>query len=158
MTVVVTRAPFRPAGIFAVFVSAAASLAGQTPLESAVNRYCVTCHNDKLKTAGLSLSSAAAASSEALEKVLRKLRSGEMPPAGMPAPDAATRASLVQSLETRLDKDAAAHPDPGAPGVHRLNRADTATRCAISLESIWISARACRLTIPAMASTTSPTC
>src|SRR6202034_183157 len=63
-------------------------------------------------------------SSDTLEKVLRKLRAGEMPPARMPAPDAATRSSVVRSLETQLDKAAAENPDPGAPGIHRLNRAE----------------------------------
>ncbi len=102
----------------------AASLPGQTPLESTVNGYCVACHNDKLRTAGLSLSVVKSSPSDILEKVFRKLRSGEMPPAGMPAPDAATRASVVHALETDLDKAAAEHPSPGAPGVHRLNRAE----------------------------------
>jgi cytochrome c553 len=102
----------------------AASLYAQTPLESIASRYCVTCHNDKLRTAGLSLAAVASAPPDTLEKALRKLRSGEMPPAGMPAPDAATRASVVHSLETQLDKLAADHPNPGAPGIHRLNRAE----------------------------------
>jgi len=108
----------------ALCVSAAAALSAQAPLENTVNRYCVTCHNDKLRTAGLSLSAAGSAQPEILEKVLRKLRSNEMPPAGMPAPDAATRSSVVHSLETQLDKTAAEHPNPGAPGIHRLNRAE----------------------------------
>ena len=102
--------------------------AAQTPLEApltaTVNRYCVACHNDKLKTAGLSLSAINNASTETLEKVLRKLRAGEIPPPGMPAPDAKARAAVVSSLETQLDKLAAEHPDPGAPGIHRLNRAE----------------------------------
>jgi hypothetical protein len=121
MTDVVTGVPLRSVGILALFT---ASLAGQTPLESTANRYCVTCHNDKLRTAGLSLAAVNSAPADTLEKVLRKLRSGEMPPAGMPAPDAATRSSVVHSLETQLDKAAAEHPNPGAPGIHRLNRAE----------------------------------
>ncbi len=99
-------------------------LAAQTPLETTVNRYCVGCHNDKLKTAGLSLAAAGTAPSDTLEKVLRKLRAGEMPPPGIPAPDAATRGAIVSSLETQLDKQAAEHPNPGAPAIHRLNRAE----------------------------------
>jgi cytochrome c553 len=116
MTDVVTKVP-----LLAILV---ASLYAQTPLESTANRYCVTCHNDKLRTAGLSLASVASAPPDTLEKVLRKLRSGEMPPAGMPAPDAATRSSVVHALETQLDRLAAEHPNPGAPGIHRLNRAE----------------------------------
>jgi cytochrome c553 len=108
----------------AVLAILAASLCAQTPLESTANRYCVTCHNDKLLTAGLSLAAVASAPPDTLEKVLRKLRSGEMPPAGMPAPDAATRSSIVHSLETQLDKLAVEHPNPGAPAIHRLNRAE----------------------------------
>src|SRR5215469_4086711 len=102
----------------------AVSLHAQTPLESTVSRYCIGCHNDKLKTAGLSLAAVGAASPGTLEKVLRKLRAGEMPPPGMPAPDPATRTAIVSSLETRLDKLAAEHPNPGAPAIHRLNRAE----------------------------------
>jgi cytochrome c553 len=102
----------------------AVSLYAQNPLESTANRYCVTCHNDKLRTAGLSLAAVNSAPPDNLEKVLRKFRAGEMPPAGMPAPDAATRSSVVHSLETQLDKLAAEHPNPGAPGIHRLNRAE----------------------------------
>ena len=116
MTDVVTKA--------LLFALLAASLYAQTPLESTANRYCVACHNDKLHTAGLSLASIDTAPSDTLEKVLRKLRSGEMPPVGMPAPDAATRSNIVHWLETRLDKAATEHPDPGAPGIHRLNRAE----------------------------------
>jgi cytochrome c551/c552 len=110
--------------VFTALCLAASGLAAQTPLENAVNRYCVTCHNDKLRTAGLSLAAVASAPSDMLEKVLRKLRAGEMPPAGMPAPDAVTRSSVVISLETQLDKAAAEHPNPGAPAIHRLNRAE----------------------------------
>jgi len=98
--------------------------AAQTAVESTVNRYCVTCHNDKLKTSGLSLSAINTASTDTLEKVLRKLRAGEMPPPGMPAPDAKARAVAVSAVETQLDKFAAQHPDPGAPGIHRMNRAE----------------------------------
>ena len=54
----------------------------------------------------------------------QKLRAGEMPPAGRPRPDTATVASLVAGLETALDREAAASPNPGAPAIHRLNRAE----------------------------------
>jgi cytochrome c553 len=121
MTDVVTKVPVRAVCVLGVL---AASLYAQTPLETTASRYCVTCHNDKLRTAGLSLAAVASAPPDTLEKALRKLRSGEMPPAGMPAPDAATRSSVVHSLETQLDKMAAEYPNPGAPGIHRLNRAE----------------------------------
>jgi len=94
-----------------------------------VAKYCVTCHNDRLKTGGLSLQTldvAAPAAHAALwEKVIRKLRSGEMPPAAVRSrPDPQTAAALVTYLETTLDAAAAAHPNPGRAPAHRLNRAE----------------------------------
>lgn len=95
-----------------------------------LNRYCVTCHNEKLLTAGLALDrldvehpSEGAAT---WEKVVRKLRAEAMPPAGMPRPDKATYDSFATYLETELDRSAAANPNPGRPAVHRLNRAEYA--------------------------------
>ena len=79
-------------------------------------------------TAGLTLAGVDAANVAAqapvLEKVLRKLRSGEMPPPGRPRPDAGTAARLVRWIETELDRAADQHPIPGAPAIHRLNRAE----------------------------------
>ncbi len=93
-----------------------------------IGRYCQGCHNDKLKTAGVSLSGIhtadAASNAATLEKVLRKVRTGEMPPLGLPRPDAPVSAEFVKFLETQLDHAAAAKPNPGAPGIHRLNRAE----------------------------------
>ena len=93
-----------------------------------LDRYCVACHNDKLKTAGVSLQSVdlgnAGASAGTLEKVLRKLSWGEMPPPGLPRPDAPAAASFTSWLEKSLDQAAVAHPNPGRPAVHRLNRAE----------------------------------
>jgi hypothetical protein len=58
---------------------------------------------------------------------VRKLRSGTMPPPGAPRPDAATTANLVSFLESSLDRQALAHPNPGRPPApHRLNRAEYA--------------------------------
>jgi len=108
------------AGLFLVgFV-----LSGQSLLETTTTRYCVGCHSDKLKTGGVSLANAATLSPETLEKVFHKLRAGEMPPPGMPRPDAATVTALTASLEADLDRNALAHPNPGALAVHRLNRAE----------------------------------
>ena len=101
---------------------------GAELLRTTVRRYCVGCHNDRTPAAGLSLqrldASRVAAQAPILEKVLRKLRAGEMPPADRPRPDAADAAGLVSWLETALDREAAADPDPGAPAVQRLNRAE----------------------------------
>jgi Protein of unknown function (DUF1592)/Protein of unknown function (DUF1588)/Protein of unknown function (DUF1587)/Protein of unknown function (DUF1585)/Protein of unknown function (DUF1595) len=60
------------------------------------------------------------------EKVLRKLRSREMPPAGMPRPDAATYDTLVKAIESERDRLAEVKPNPGRPTLHRLNRAEYA--------------------------------
>ena len=93
-----------------------------------LDRYCVTCHNDRLKTGGLSLSSPdladVTADAEIWEKVIRKLNAGMMPPAGVPRPDSATTQALVGSLASALDRAAAAAPNPGPAGLHRLNRAE----------------------------------
>jgi len=93
-----------------------------------LDQYCVSCHNDKLKTGGLTLErvdpSAVAGHEEMLEKVVRKLRSGLMPPEGRPRPDAASIAAFAASLESALDRNAAAAPNPGRVAWHRLNRAE----------------------------------
>ena len=113
--------------------TAARSLGQNTPagaelLRTTVRSYCLACHNDRTLTAGLSLQDVDAARvaehAPVLEKVLHKLRAGEMPPADRPRPDTATVASLVAGLETALDREAAASPNPGAPAIHRLNRAE----------------------------------
>ncbi|MGH9786384.1 MAG: DUF1592 domain-containing protein [Terriglobia bacterium] len=62
----------------------------------------------------------------AWEKVIRKLRTGAMPPAGMPRPDKPAYDSFASYLETEIDRAAAARPNPGRPVVHRLNRAEYA--------------------------------
>ena len=110
--------------------SSAASPATIAP-ESAglVSKYCVTCHNDKLKTADLSLQSLdltnIPAHGQIWEKVARKLRSGEMPPANVRSrPDARTAEAFATYLETTLDRAAVSHPNPGRAPVHRLNRAE----------------------------------
>jgi hypothetical protein len=94
-----------------------------------LKKYCVTCHSDRLRTAGLSLEtvnlSDVTQSGEALEKVVRKLGSGAMPPTSAPKPDKATAEAFLTSLETSLDQAAAAHPNPGRTMMlHRLNRTE----------------------------------
>ena len=93
-----------------------------------LDKYCVTCHNEKLKTAGLTLDKMdpvrVADQTEAWEKVVRKLRAGMMPPQGVARPDASTYESLTLALETELDRAATAKPKLAAPGVHRLNRTE----------------------------------
>jgi hypothetical protein len=94
-----------------------------------VSTYCVTCHNDRLKTAGLSLQNLDLANvpehAPVWEKVARKLRSGEMPPATVRVrPDAHAAEALATYLETTLDRAAVLRPNPGRTPVHRLNRAE----------------------------------
>src|SRR5262245_11232723 len=82
-----------------------------------LDRYCVTCHNQRLATAGLKLDEADVANpgegAEIWEKVVRKLRTGMMPPPNMPQPSMENRQALLSWLETSLDKAAAAKPNPG---------------------------------------------
>ena len=121
------------AALGAVGPSAAAQSAASAQDASAdqavVERYCVTCHNDRLETGGLSLQgldvSDVAAHRGVWEKVVRKLRAGAMPPRPRPRPDTATYARVLAALETALDSAAAAHPDPGRTATfRRLNRTE----------------------------------
>ena len=103
----------------------------QPPAERALlNQYCVTCHNQKLKTAGLTLDTVDVAHvgdrADTWEKVVRKLHGGTMPPLGMPRPDSATLDNFASSLETALDRAAISRPEPGRASLHRLNRAEYA--------------------------------
>ena len=94
-----------------------------------LDRYCVTCHNGRMRTAGLALDehdvAAVGAAPAVWETVVRKLRAGAMPPMPRPRPDAATYDRFVGWLETELDRAAAANPDPGrTEAFHRLNRTE----------------------------------
>ncbi|MEW6320783.1 MAG: DUF1592 domain-containing protein [Acidobacteriota bacterium] len=105
----------------------AAAAAGDA---ATIKQYCVTCHNDRARAGGLTLAAydpARATDDVATtEKIIRKLRAGMMPPAGARRPDAPVLASLAASLETRVDRAAAASPDPGFRPFQRLNRAEYA--------------------------------
>jgi hypothetical protein len=100
------------------------------PVQRALlDRYCVTCHNQKLKNGNLALDSAdvtkAGSEPEIWERVIRKLRLNAMPPPGRPRPDAAATQALVDFLKTQIDQTAAANPNPGrVETFHRLNRAE----------------------------------
>jgi hypothetical protein len=103
-------------------------------LQRTITQYCATCHNGRVQTAatatGVVLDKAdltqVVQNGEMWEKVIRKLRAGAMPPAGMPRPDASAHDALVSFLETTLERAAAANPHPGRPSPHRLNRAEYA--------------------------------
>ncbi len=106
-----------------------ASSPSATPAGELVNKYCVSCHNQKLKTANLTLDRAdsvhPANSAEAWEKVIVKLRSRAMPPPGMPRPDNAAYDSVADWLGTEIDRTARVNPGRTA-SLHRLNRAEYA--------------------------------
>ncbi len=110
------------------------------PAREVLDQYCVTCHNARLKTAGLLLDQMnvehVGDAAEAWEKVARKLRTREMPPPGRPRPDEATYGATTSWLETTLDTASAARPNPGRVPVHRLNRTEyaNAVRDLLALE------------------------
>ncbi|HMC65182.1 MAG TPA: DUF1592 domain-containing protein [Gemmataceae bacterium] len=100
-----------------------------SPERAFVNRYCAGCHSSPVKAAGLELDMISAQDvsrhPEVWEKVVRKLRVRYMPPAGMPRPDERTYDDVVSSLETSLDRAAAAKPNPGRTDTfRRLNRTE----------------------------------
>src|SRR5262245_27116614 len=105
-----------------------------------LDKYCVTCHNARLNTAGLQLDTLDPAQAgdhaDVWEKVVTKLRTGEMPPPGRPRPAAAVYKDVVAALEHDLDAASASKPHPGRVPVHRLNRSEytNAVRDLLGLE------------------------
>ena len=100
------------------------------PQRALLARYCVTCHNQRLRTGGLALDmldvSRVGEAPEIWERVVLKLRGGMMPPAGRPRPDPQTAHDFRTWLEAELDRAAASRPEPGRVPTHRLNRAEYA--------------------------------
>ena len=94
--------------------------------QAILNKYCTTCHNQRSKTGNLELDTKDLAHLEkdvvAWESVVRKLRTGMMPPKNAARPDRATLDGLATWLESGLDRQAALHPNPGSPSVQRMNR------------------------------------
>jgi len=109
-----------------------------TSARAVVDKYCVVCHNAKLRTANLLLDKLdlahLGAHAEIGEKVVRKLRAGMMPPSGMPQPNPATRDALIGWLEKEIDRSSTPYLPP--PGLHRLNRTEytNAIRDVLRLE------------------------
>jgi hypothetical protein len=122
-------------GVIVAFVLAAAgpsAAEGLAPEDvgsrrATLDRFCISCHNQRLKTAGLALDRLdpgnVSADAEAWEKVVRKLRLGVMPPVGVPRPDRAAYDDLIDGLEHSLDS---ARHAAGRPLLHRLNRTEYA--------------------------------
>ena len=109
------------AAMFPVLASAqaGASLNDAELLSNTMSRYCVTCHNDRLRTAELSLDGLnleqVGSHGEIWEKVIAKLRTRTMPPPGRPRPDNATYDTVAGWLESEIDTYAMDHPEPGRP-------------------------------------------
>ena len=100
------------------------------PSRALIDTYCVACHNQRVKTAGIAFDNAdlsdVSKDGELWEKALRKLRGGMMPPPGARRPDAAAVDAFTSGLERELDAAAARRPNPGRVAIHRLNRAEYA--------------------------------
>ncbi|MDX1385650.1 MAG: hypothetical protein R3190_18505, partial [Thermoanaerobaculia bacterium] len=126
------RAPgCRVALAIGLLAAGAAGAAAATEAEehaTTIQRYCRSCHSERVATAGLVLEGLdpgdVGGDAEVWEKVVHKLRTRGMPPPGRRRPDEATYESLASWLENALDRAAAAHPDPGRPLLHRLNRTE----------------------------------
>ncbi|MDE2907053.1 MAG: DUF1592 domain-containing protein [Acidobacteriota bacterium] len=112
---------------------APAPATGAVPVtpRAVLDRYSITCHNDRLLTGGLSLDAASVDAADpsrhadVWERVIAKLRTGAMPPPGRPRPDEAIYDAVASRLEVDIDRAAAANPDPGRTStVHRLNRTE----------------------------------
>src|SRR5207247_7572878 len=118
----------------AIFFPAATLPAQNSPSAAAtapratLDKYCIGCHRGPAPSAGLHLDTFDAANFETngvtWEKLARKLRNREMPPVGMPRPDAANYDTLVKYIESGRDRLAEIKPNPGRPTLHRLNRTE----------------------------------
>jgi mono/diheme cytochrome c family protein len=114
---------------------------GSAAPQAVLAKYCITCHNQRLRTAGLTLDTVdvtrPSENAEVWERVIARLRARSMPPAGLPRPDVTTYHSMVDWLETEVDRAWLARPNPGRIGaVHRLNRMEykNAVRAIFSLD------------------------
>ena len=102
--------------------------AGEATPAAVLAKYCITCHNEKRKTADLMIDKLdlqhVGGDAEVWEKVAAKFRTHEMPPPGAPRPDKAIYEAVTAHLEEKLDAAIAAKPNPGHVPVHRLNRTE----------------------------------
>jgi mono/diheme cytochrome c family protein len=122
----------RASGVQAAARQAAVSSDAQAVVSprAAIDQYCISCHNARLASGELRLDtldlSTPGTDAEVWEKVVRKLQTRTMPPAGARRPDEATYRALIGSLTATLDRAAAAQPNPGRPMLRRLNRSEYA--------------------------------
>lgn len=93
-----------------------------------LGKYCSSCHGKKQAAGGFALINLdvdhPGRNAREWEKALLQIRAGLMPPAGAPHPERAATAAFATALEARIDQAAAAHPNPGSPALHRLNRTE----------------------------------
>ena len=137
------RMPLRLAAVAAVCVAVVAgsvvadgrqggvpAAPSAAPYRATLDQYCAACHNSRVKSGGLALDGLDLANvprdAAAWENVVRKLNTRTMPPQGARRPDDASYRAFAAWLETRIDRAAAAAPNPGRPLLHRLNRAEYA--------------------------------
>jgi hypothetical protein len=128
--------PRRGTGFFQTFVLILTILCGASQFAGAqtpptfLNQYCITCHNQRLNTAGLALDTMdfehVEKNAAVWEKVVRKIKTGMMPPSGARRPERGVLDNFASEVETRLDRAAALSPNPGTPALHRLNRTEYA--------------------------------
>src|SRR5262249_3869395 len=92
------------------------------------SQYCVTCHNQRAKIGGLAIDALdfdhPEKDAETFEKVIRKIKTGMMPPSGARRPERAALEAFATEIEKRLDAAAALNPNPGSAALHRLNRVE----------------------------------
>jgi mono/diheme cytochrome c family protein len=133
------------AAVFAasIYLQAQAVSAGAADTQQLLQRYCISCHNTRVKTAALALDAVdlqnVAAQPQVWEKVVTKLRTAAMPPVGRPRPDAAAYDAAAGWLEGELDRAAKSNPNPGVrPPLHRLNRSEykNAARDLLALDDL----------------------
>ena len=138
-----TRSPTLAIAVWLVSTQTGATLPAHasTATGAVLEQYCRACHSAQISSAGLNLDrldpASPGADPDAWEAVVRKLLHRQMPPPGMPRPDEATYDSVVHDLEHRLDRHAAANPNPGRESAfRRLNRTEyrNAVRDLLGLE------------------------
>jgi mono/diheme cytochrome c family protein len=104
--------------------------AAASPSQALIDRYCATCHSERVRAGGFAFAQfdldQVGDDAETWEKVVRKLRTGMMPPSGAPRPERTSLDGLASFVEQALDRHAAANPNPGATALHRLNRSEYA--------------------------------
>ena len=108
----------------------ASAFAGRAGPNEIVEEYCVRCHSERRRRGDLVLEgfdvAAAGQMRPTVEKMIRKLRAGMMPPRGVRRPEAEVLAAMAQELEAEMDRLATIDPNPGRRTFQRLNRAEYA--------------------------------